>query len=116
MIRLAKRRVALVVEDEPFVRMLAVDMLEDLGFEVHEVWNGELALDKLAQHPEISVLFTDVKMPGIDGVTLAKRASELYPGLHIVLTSGYMPGSDEIGFPFVSKPWNPNVLKSKLSS
>ena len=69
----------LVVEDEPVVRSLAVDVLTDAGYETVEAANATQALDVLANsEQEIDVLFTDVRMPGpMNGMELARVAKRL---------------------------------------
>jgi CheY-like chemotaxis protein len=78
----------LVVEDEPLVRMLAVDYLERAGFTVLEADCGSDALRTLAGHHEVAVLFSDVNMPGMDGMELARRVHETSPQVRVILTSG----------------------------
>ena len=81
--------VALVVEDEPLVRMLAVDILEDEGFEVVEASTAPAALALLEKRDNVSVLFTDIDMPGgMNGLELAKVVHERWPKVVIVVTSG----------------------------
>jgi CheY-like chemotaxis protein len=80
----------LVVEDDPRVRRVTVARLIDLGYRVLEAGDGTKATEMLGNHPEIEVLFSDLVMPGeISGLDLAKSARELYPKMHIILTSGY---------------------------
>lgn len=79
----------LVVEDEPFVRMLATEGLEDAGFEVIEAANADDALRILDDRDDVGVLFTDVNMPGsVDGIELARLVHQRSPNLRIVVTSG----------------------------
>jgi len=80
----------LVVEDMPQARATAVGIMQDLGCEVFDAYNGHQALKLLQAHPEIQVLFTDVRMPGMSGTELAETAQRLRPDLKIVLTSGYV--------------------------
>lgn len=69
--------VVLVVEDEDLVRMLAVDMLEDAGFEVIEAATAGAALAILETDPTIGVLFTVIEMPGsMTGLDLAGRIAK----------------------------------------
>jgi CheY-like chemotaxis protein len=80
----------LVVEDDPRVRRVTVARLIDLGYRVLEAGDGTKATEMLGNHPEIEVLFSDLVMPGaISGLDLAKSVRELYPKMHIILTSGY---------------------------
>ena len=66
------RPVVLVVEDEPLLRIDAVDIIEDAGFEVVEAGNAREALDILNSRSDIRIVFTDVSMPGsLDGLRLA---------------------------------------------
>ena len=101
----------LVVEDVPQVRATAVQLFEELGCEVFDAYNGQSALKILDAHPEIQVLFADVRMPGMNGSELAHVARRLRPDLRIVLTSGYV-SRDAIpdGIPFVPKPWRSGDL------
>jgi CheY-like chemotaxis protein len=104
----------LVVDDDPCVRAVGADILEDAGFAVLEAGNAEEALQILAAHPDISVVFSDVEMPGaLDGLGLASRAGELRPGIGIVLTSGRL-AIDRAELPchglFVRKPYTGPAL------
>jgi CheY-like chemotaxis protein len=77
----------LIVEDEPFIRMAAADIVADIGATPYEAADAGEALTILREHPEIRLLFTDVNMPGMDGVALARRARELRPGMRVLVTS-----------------------------
>jgi CheY-like chemotaxis protein len=96
----------LVVEDVPQIRATAVQRFQELGCEVFDTYNGQSALKILEAHPEIQVLFADIRMPGMSGPELAEVAQRLRPDLRIVLTSGYVSRDDvPAGIPFVPKPW-----------
>src|SRR5215218_6436029 len=84
----------LVVEDVPQVRATAAHIMESLGCTVFDAYNGQQALKLLQAHPEIEVLFADVRMPGMSGTELAEVAQRLRPDLKIVLTSGYVSQKD----------------------
>jgi CheY-like chemotaxis protein len=80
----------LVVEDEPFVRLMGVDLLEEAGFDVLQASNADEALRVLEVHPEVRVVFSDIEMAGgLDGSALAQRICERWPQIGIVLTSGH---------------------------
>ena len=67
------RQVVLIVEDEALVRMTAVDIIEEAGFEVLEATNADEAILLLEARREITVVFTDIEMPGsMDGLRLAQ--------------------------------------------
>jgi CheY-like chemotaxis protein len=109
----------LVVDDDPFVRAVGADILEDAGFAVLEAGDAEEALKLLTAYPDINVVFTDVEMPGaFDGLALASRASEIRPGIGIVLTSGRcaIEGSamPRHGL-FVSKPYAGTTLLRRIA-
>ncbi len=78
----------LLVEDEDNERFTLTRVLERAGYEVTALPRGNDALDVLAATP-CDVLVTDLMMPGIDGLSLARRVHERYPSLPIVLTSAF---------------------------
>ncbi|HEY0522875.1 MAG TPA: response regulator [Stellaceae bacterium] len=100
----------LVVEDNPTVRATAVEMFRRMGAEVFDTYNGRDALAILEAHPEIALLFADVRMPGMTGTELAEAAKRLRPSLRIVLTSGYLGEAPVPGLPFVPKPWREEAI------
>jgi PAS domain S-box-containing protein len=79
----------LLVEDNAPVREYAHAQLLHLGYRVLEAGGGREALEILAAHPEIALLFTDVVMPGMNGHELATAARNLKPGLKVLYCSGY---------------------------
>ena len=115
----AQREVALIVEDEQELGELAGSLFEALGFEVCLTRDGAEALRVLAERRPIDVLFTDVMMPGISGIELARQARAIMPELKVILASGYpVPaqrahgGLDE--FEFISKPYRLSEIVKKL--
>jgi DNA-binding NtrC family response regulator len=102
--------VALIVEDEPYVRELAGALLEETELDVVEVDSAEAAMAYLKdQGGEVAMMFADVRLPGeMDGVQLAKAACTLWPTIRIVLTSGDPDAaSDDVPdcVTFMPKPW-----------
>jgi signal transduction histidine kinase len=79
----------LVVEDDPDVRKLTVEMLRDLGYVTLEADGADEALAKLDAHPEVAMLFTDVVMPGMNGRLLANEALRRRPRIAVLFTTGY---------------------------
>ena len=80
----------LVAEDDPFVRSSVILRIQNLGYSVVAAVNGNDALQKLREHPDIDMLFTDIVMPGgMSGWELADKARELRPSLPVVFTTGY---------------------------
>ena len=85
----------LVVEDEMALRMRAVDIVQDAGFNPVEAVNADEALSILESRSDISLLFTDIQMPGsIDGLKLAHAVNKRWPAIKIILVSGQVKLSD----------------------
>src|SRR5438874_12895680 len=88
--------VVLVVEDELLLRMRAVDMVEDAGFTSVEAVDADEAVAILESRSDISLLFTDIQMPGsMDGLKLAHAVHRRWPSIKIILVSGQVRPSDE---------------------
>lgn len=83
------QEVILVVEDEPAVRQVSVDALTELGYRVLEADGAAAALKMLEIEPGITLLFTDVVMPEINGRKLADQALARWPHLKVLFTTGY---------------------------
>lgn len=90
--------VVLIVEDEPLLRMDAVDFIEEAGFEVIEAAHAEEAIAILKARRDIAVVFTDIEMPGsMDGMKLAHVVRLGWPPILIVVASGrVMPREGEL--------------------
>ncbi len=83
------RSVVLVVEDEPIIRLNAIEMVEGADFEALEAGNAAEALNILERRQDICVVFTDIEMPGgIDGIALATTIRSRWPSIELILTSG----------------------------
>lgn len=100
----------LVVEDEVIIRMMLTDEFEDAGFAVHAAANAREALAIVEAHPEISVVFTDVNMPGdMNGIELAREIIKDSPDMRLYLASGRErpdDGSIPADSVFIGKPYN----------
>ncbi|HEY2662220.1 MAG TPA: response regulator [Caulobacteraceae bacterium] len=77
----------LLIEDDPLIRMIAAELLMDLGHTVTEAENAEEALTAL-QGGSVDVLITDLGLPGVSGADIAAMARELSPNLGIVFATG----------------------------
>ena len=111
----------LVVDDEPTIRKMAMDTLSRLGYDCLEAESGEAALALISKRlKEIKLLITDVIMPGMDGMELARRAWDLVPDLEVLFISGYSRdyiGRDDLlrpGVNLLSKPFTPSALATKV--
>jgi len=111
--------VVLVVEDEEQVLRTTVAALTELGYGVREARNGLEALAVLASDPAVTLLFTDVVMPGLDGRDLAERALRQRPDLKVLYTTGYAPETGPGGLAddhpaMLRKPFGFAALAHKL--
>ena len=108
----------LVVEDDPAVLKLTVDLLEGLGYPVVKAATADAALDILETDPAIELLFSDVIMPGgTSGIALARIAQERRPTLRVLLTSGFVGNPALLAandYPILDKPYPAPVLAAKL--
>jgi len=85
----AFRQTILVVEDELFIRMSAVAVLQDEGFLVLQAKNSAEALKVLSRHSETNILMTDVRMPGLmDGLALVAQVQIDHPAIRSIVVSG----------------------------
>lgn len=85
----ATHPLVLVVDDEPLIRWVNVDVLTDAGFSVIQAGSGDEALELLQARHDVRVVFTDVEMPGlIDGFALAGQIERQWPEIGVVVTSG----------------------------
>jgi two-component system, response regulator PdtaR len=112
--------VALLVEDEPLVRLTQVDILREAGFWVLEAEDADEAFETMRRRQDVSVVLTDVDMPGsIDGFEFARLVAQGWPEVGVMVISGKaLP--DEGDLPpsavFVPKPVYPDVLVERLNS
>src|ERR1700680_450950 len=114
----SERPVVLIVEDELLLRMDAVDMIAGAGFEVVEAANADQAIDILESRRDITVVFTDIQMPGsMDGLRLARAVRGRWPPIKIVATSGHLHVRETDlpeGGRFLPKPYSPVQVEGVL--
>ncbi|MGC2415317.1 MAG: response regulator [Stellaceae bacterium] len=112
------KQTILVVDDDPEVREVALDVLEAVGYRVIAAASGDDAYTLLLAHPDLRVdaLFTDVVMPGqLDGIDLAIAARSLRPGLPVLYASGFAnlvrsPLHNALAIPLLRKPYRAGEL------
>jgi len=113
------RRRVLVVEDNLEVGRFANQILQDLGYETEWATNAEQALEMIGPDAaRFDAVFSDVVMPGISGISLARELRKRRPDLPVVLTSGYseeLARSGHEGFEFLSKPYSADQVSRVLS-
>ncbi|ACF00196.1 response regulator [Rhodopseudomonas palustris] len=109
MTEVSRGPVVLVVEDEPLLRMNAVDMIEAAGFHVLEAGSADDAIEVLEKRDDICLVFTDIQIPGsMDGLKLARAVRGRWPPIKIITTSGRVQvAADDLpdGGRFVPKPY-----------
>jgi CheY-like chemotaxis protein len=102
----------LVVDDDEDVRAVAVEALSQGGFDVLEAGDGEAALAMIQDHPDIELVVTDVVMPGISGIHVARGAKR--HDKKVVMTSAYSSALVEGSMPadrFLAKPYRLGELR-----
>lgn len=112
--------IALVVEDEALLRMLAIEVVEEAGFTAIEARDADEAVVLLESRTDIALLFTDINMPGsMDGLKLAHVVRDRWPPIKILLVSGEqrlqscdLPSNSC----FVGKPYQASVMVEELRS
>jgi CheY-like chemotaxis protein len=112
--------IALVVEDEALLRILAVEVVEEAGFTAIEARDADEAVVLLESRTDITLLFTDINMPGsMDGLKLAHAVRDRWPPIKILVVSGNqrLQSSDlPTDSCFVEKPYQASALVDELRS
>jgi len=115
----AIRPVILIVEDELLIRMNAVAMIEEAGYDAIEATNADEAIAILEARLDIRLVFTDIQMPGaMDGLKLAAAIRNRWPPIKIVATSGHhaiRDGELPEGSVFLQKPYNATTIGRVLN-
>jgi signal transduction histidine kinase len=113
----------LVVDDEPAVRMLVTETLDELGYTAIEAPDGPSALRILQSSSRIDLLITDVGLPGLNGRQLADAARVTRPGLRVLFMTGYAHnaaisrgGLLDPGMEILTKPFAMSALVDKIRS
>jgi PAS domain S-box-containing protein len=114
------RETVLVVEDEPVVRALIVDVLHELGYRALEAEDGPSGLAILQSRATVDVLVTDIGLPGLNGRQLADAGRLLRPGLKVLFMTGYAEnaalanGFLEHGMEMITKPFAMERLAARV--
>ncbi|MBO9671767.1 MAG: response regulator, partial [Sphingobium sp.] len=113
----------LIIDDEPVIRMLVVDALEEMGFECAEAGDGPEGLAILERAERLDLLITDVGLPGgLNGRQVADRARELRPDLKVLFITGYAEnaalnhGHIGPGTRVLTKPFSVSELTGRIES
>jgi len=103
----------LIVDDEPEVRTVVAEFLEDFGYQVLQADGGTQALGRLQENPSVQLLITDIRMPEMSGIELADRATERNPELKVILISGYFI-AQQVHRRFLRKPFRMRELQAAV--
>ena len=119
--RTEKHETVLLVDDEPLVRMIAAEQLEELGYRVIEAGDAAEAQTLLRQSGQLALLVTDVGLPGgMNGRQLAEAARQIQPGVPVLFITGYAEnavlnhGHLEHGMHVLTKPFTMDGLARKV--
>ena len=114
----AKMPAVLIVEEEPLVRMGAVNIIGDAGFAVIEAASADEAIRILECRGDVRVVFTDIHMPGsMDGLKLAHAVRNRWPPIKIIVTLGRELIAEQDlteGGRFFAKPYDPVLIRNTL--
>ncbi|MBI5874612.1 MAG: response regulator [Deltaproteobacteria bacterium] len=117
-----KRRI-LVVDDESILRMLLSDVLSEAGYAVDTAENGIHALEQLKKAAKYDLIITDMSMPGMDGISLCRKARQDFPALKhkFLFLSGNMGDealsfSRENGNKYMTKPFKTLDLLKEINA
>jgi two-component system cell cycle sensor histidine kinase/response regulator CckA len=109
----------LLADDEPIVRFVVEKILLAAGYQVIATENGTQATNLAETHDGgIDVLISDIVMPGVSGVELAKSVQKSRPKTKVLLMSGYFPDGLEFldGWKFLPKPFSPSALTKTIEN
>ncbi len=113
-----RNTMVLVVEDEPFIRLIAVETIEGAGYRVLDAANADEALEILERRSDVDIVFTDVNMPGsMDGWTSRAAIHDRWPPIRLIVTSGkaVVKGEDIAAGYFLPKPYCETQLTVALA-
>lgn len=110
------RGIALVVDDDPGVRMCTADVLVDMGYEVVEAESAEEALRALDRGVAPALMVTDHLMPGMTGSALAREVRARHPQTPVIVVSGYTDVELDPGLVLLGKPFRLKELRDCVES
>jgi CheY-like chemotaxis protein len=106
----------LVVEDVALIRLTTVEMVEDIGFAAAAAADAQQALAMLKEDDGISILLTDLGLPGMSGRQLVEEALQLKPGLKVIVASGYREEGFAANIGLLRKPFDLQQLQRALQA
>ena len=109
----AARAKLMIVDDDPEVRVIVAEFLEDFGYRVLQADGAAQALDLLAKTPDLRMMISDIRMPDMSGIELADIATQRQRDLKIILISGYF-FSQQVDRRFLRKPFRMRELEAAV--
>lgn len=103
----------MVVDDDPEVRVIVAEFLEDFGYRVIQASGGAEALSLLSHTPDLRMMITDIRMPDMSGIELADIATRRQQDLKVILISGYFV-SQQVDWQFLRKPFRMKDLEAAV--
>jgi DNA-binding NtrC family response regulator len=111
--RSADRAKLMIVDDDPEVRIIVAEFLQDFGHQVIQASGGTEALDLLGRTPDLRMMITDIRMPDMSGIELANLATRRQSDLKVILISGYFV-SQPVAWRFLRKPFRMRDLEAAV--
>ena len=115
-----KGKPVLIVDDEKNIRLTLSIALESMGLEIDTAMNGEEALAKLSQK-EFGLILLDLKMPGMDGMEVLQKASEIRPDIRVIIITAHGTIESAVdamklgAVDFIQKPFSPDEIRELVS-
>jgi CheY-like chemotaxis protein len=112
---MTSRPAALIVEDQPFVGLVASDILRESGFETFHAYDADDAAALLGEYPEIALVVTEARLPGdVDGFELCRRLSRQRPDVRLIVTASGPELVNDVpdGTRVLRKPYASGELRS----
>ena len=103
----------MIVDDDPEVRVIVAEFLQDFGYQVIQASGGTEALELLGRTPDLRMMITDIRMPDMSGIELANFATRRQRDLKVILISGYFV-SQQVERRFLRKPFRMRDLEAAV--
>ena len=103
----------MIVDDDPQVRTVVAEFVQDIGYHVIQASNGDEALALLERNPDLHMMITDIRMPGMSGIELADVATQRRRDLKVILISGYFV-AQQVSRRFLRKPFRMRDLEAAI--
>jgi ATP-dependent Lon protease len=118
--KLTQKEKILIVDDEEIMRSFLLDVFMDEGYDLDSAANGEEALEKISRN-QYQLIITDIRMPGVDGTEVLKKAKELNPKTEVIVITGYASPQikqecQKLGAAYyIAKPFQINQIRARVN-